>query len=674
VSPRFPAFSPDGRYLAAAGHSETGSLWSDDGKEVARLPGHVASPRMPNLVGWMSPTRLVTGNSPLIHLWSIPEVRRLRTIDVGTWPLSWVLESDRLLAATVWQRDAAGHHVDDLRSWDLPDGPEQSLGRIDWTALGLGAVGGDRMFAPSGRGLIYAKGNAIVLRPLPVADGARDRVIGRHETDILRVSPLSGQPGRIWSLDKGGAIRIWSWSETGLELQKELRRPETAPAGTFWLELDGRLAHDGAVGKQLRLWDTAALPGAQPLALRRSGSWTGAGVGFHPAGDWVVASTGSWTRLTFWPLRRSRATVMPGYAAFAKPVALSPDGRWLATSWTDQRLRLWPLPGTGTREPRTLDLPDPSLCEDVAFDPRGRYVFAVGLGDRGWIAPLDGSRPRRLPAYSEETLLNSAAVSPSGRLVATAFGYGKGEKTLRVHDVEAGTTQVFPLPAPDSGDRPGGTPAGTGYEGSAAALAFADETTLYTAGDGGVLRWRLPAGSHERVWATAPGVLASAISLGPDGRTALVVQLKIGSHDCASARLLDLASGRAEPVPAFGDCPTCVARSADVAAVGGRDGTIRVGRLDGGPPHLLVGHEGPIVAVALSPDLRWVASTGEDSTLRLWPMPDLSKPPLSALPREALIAKLHSLTNLRAVRAPGESMGWKIETGPFPGWKDVPTW
>jgi hypothetical protein len=62
------------------------------------------------------------------------------------------------------------------------------------------------------------------------------------------------------------------------------------------------------------------------------------------------------------------------------------------------------------------------------------------------------------------------------------------------------------------------------------------------------------------------------------------------------------------------------------------------------------------------------------SGLRLWPLPDLSTPPLPALPREQLIAKLHSLTNLRAVRAPEEPTGWKIDVGPFPGWRDAPTW
>jgi hypothetical protein len=63
-----------------------------------------------------------------------------------------------------------------------------------------------------------------------------------------------------------------------------------------------------------------------------------------------------------------------------------------------------------------------------------------------------------------------------------------------------------------------------------------------------------------------------------------------------------------------------------------------------------------------------------DGTIRLWPMPDLSKPPLHTLPHDELLAKLKSLTNLRAVRDPASDTGWKIEIGPFPGWDTVPEW
>jgi WD40 repeat protein len=364
---------------------------------------------------------------------------------------------------------------------------------------------------------------------------------------------------------------------------------------------------------------------------------------------------------------------VPGYSGLTRPAAFSPDGRWLATTWSDGKLRLWPLPGTGARAPRILELPETTLWERFVFDPKGRYLFAVGNSDRAWIVPLDGAPPRRLPVYSDETLLSAAAVSPSGRLVVTAYFYGKGEKTLRVHDVEAGTTRVFPLPAPAAA--PGSASPATGYESGVEALAFADETTLYSSGEGGVRRWRLPGGSQESVWAPEPGFHASQLRLAEDGRTALVLRWKIGG-ECTTAHLLDLTSNGSKPVPESGECAQAIDRSADgsVATVGDRDGTIRVGRLDGGRPHLLMGHEGPMVAVALSPDRRWVASTGEDDTLRLWPMPDLSKPPLHALPREALIAKLRSLTNLRAVRDPVAPIGWKIDIGPFPGWKDVPTW
>ncbi|MFV2074430.1 MAG: WD40 repeat domain-containing protein, partial [Thermoanaerobaculales bacterium] len=54
--------------------------------------------------------------------------------------------------------------------------------------------------------------------------------------------------------------------------------------------------------------------------------------------------------------------------------------------------------------------------------------------------------------------------------------------------------------------------------------------------------------------------------------------------------------------------------------------------------------------IAVSPDGQRVASGGEGNSIRLWPMPDLSRPPLHTLPRSELIAKLKTLTNLRVVR------------------------
>jgi hypothetical protein len=52
----------------------------------------------------------------------------------------------------------------------------------------------------------------------------------------------------------------------------------------------------------------------------------------------------------------------------------------------------------------------------------------------------------------------------------------------------------------------------------------------------------------------------------------------------------------------------------------------------------------------------------------------LSRPSSHALPHSDLLAKLQSLTNLRAVRDSSSDTGWTIELGPFPGWRDVPSW
>jgi WD40 repeat protein len=86
-----------------------------------------------------------------------------------------------------------------------------------------------------------------------------------------------------------------------------------------------------------------------------------------------------------------------------------------------------------------------------------------------------------------------------------------------------------------------------------------------------------------------------------------------------------------------------------------------------------MGPTGRVKSVAFSPDGRWVASASSDGVF-LWPMPDLTKPPLHTLPREALLAKLNELTNVRVVEDSSSATGYKLDVGPFPGWKKVPTW
>jgi WD40 repeat protein len=191
-------------------------------------------------------------------------------------------------------------------------------------------------------------------------------------------------------------------------------------------------------------------------------------------------------------------------------------------------------------------------------------------------------------------------------------------------------------------------------------------------------RWDLDAGTSELLHPAPCGPMDASA----DGRRILVACNSAAGAEKANgvpsltAELLvfDTSTGEHRRIESHGADIVSVAMSpsGDVIATGDSSGTVRVGRSDGREPHLLVG-AGGIGSAAFSPDGHWIAS-GQGNEIRLWPMPDVSKPPLHTLSRDALLAKLGSLTNLRVVEDPASATDYRLDIAPFPGWKDLPTW
>jgi WD40 repeat protein len=205
--------------------------------------------------------------------------------------------------------------------------------------------------------------------------------------------------------------------------------------------------------------------------------------------------------------------------------------------------------------------------------------------------------------------------------------------------------------------------------------SFTDDGRLLTGFTSGVVAWNVETGEYELLVETPlRQFVASA-----DGRRLLVMEgqgLGVNQNPAGPPTLFDLDSGEARELSTHTEKVQAMAVNSDatIVATGDSDGIIRVGPVTGEEPHLLLGHDGEIFCLAIDPRGRWIASGGMDETVRLWPMPDLSKPPLHTLPREELIAKLKTLTNLRVVRDPESATGWKLTHDPFPGWETVPTW
>jgi len=395
------AFSPDGKTLASADAGGTVVLWDPvKGTERLRL-------RMPGGVGHLAFSadgRTLAGSYGMAHLWDVASGRELATT-------------------------AAAHK---------------------------GAVT-QVLFAPGGRTLVTASDDGTV-RLWDPATGRQRRALQGHG-EWVRAIALSGDGRTLASLGLGDRVRLWD-----LASGKPLRRWRGHGGGggdrSLAFALDGKtLASWGDDDWKLCVREVATgkefinrqphLSGLTDIPAggiehdrereRRAFRYHAA---FTPDGNGLVVVSDALGHIVDVATGAERFT-MPGWSR-VEALALSPDGRILAVAAEEKAVRLVEL----VSGKEVLRIEWPGTVNAVAFSPDGTRV-AAAAGEVVWARGLGIVNPRasrrigvwdartgqRLVELRGPSPARCLAFSPNGKTLAA----GLSDTTALVWDVAAAT-------------------------------------------------------------------------------------------------------------------------------------------------------------------------------------------------------------------------------------------
>lgn len=468
------------------------------------------------------------------------------------------------------------------------------------------------------------------------------RIIGRHPEVFGNLSRIAFDPveDRVAVCDAGGNLLVWPIDGDGREPERRFQAPGN-PTYTVFNRDGTLLAHAGVGGW---LWDLHGPVGAEPLRFGQPGIGM-SHVAFTDDGHWL-ATTGGGLDLALWPLTNPYYRILRGHEGGIFEAVFAPDGSHLFTQGRNDGIVLsWDLSAGAGREPTIVFQTTRHVGVGLAVDPHGRFLIVSGK--KRWKVPLDGGDPIIL----EEGFGRYPVPDPSGRYLAGQRIADDSTPSLSVLDLETGEWWVINPPG-EGGLAP--------HAGS-----FDQNGRLLVTRGGVVSRWDRRTQTTEVLFHRG----YSTTEARPDG------SLYLEESDGRRV-IVDIEKGSRIELPESLQSGGIISASTSVIATGHSDGEIRVGPISGGSePHLLLGHEAEVFAT-ISPDGQWVVSGSADDTVRLWPMPNLSKPPLHTLPYDELMAKLKALTNLRAVQDEESHTGYTIEPDftAYRGWAEVPEW
>ncbi|PWB69545.1 MAG: hypothetical protein C3F15_14895 [Holophagae bacterium] len=646
-----PDFSPDGRRLACGSYGGEVTLISESGGEALRIPvlpilwdprGVAFTPASDRLLSWLH-------GDPSLRIFS-PSGEQIDTLPVEALELV-VLDEDTV--ATLGA-PAAGERECEVRVWSLSNHSSRLIARWRPPPGFQPPIEGFRPAAldPQLRWLAYGNGSAVHLLGLTGADQGRDLEVGAHPARVQEVA-FTPDGSRLASIDEHGGVRVWR-PAAGEALRAFDAQAPTSLSSLGFDASSSRLAWGSGSG--VVVWSFADPPDAAARLLRGPGRLLFGAVAFDPQGRWAAAGRYS-QNMFLWSLASPYPRVLRGQTQVPFELSFTADSRFLVSCGADGA-RLWPLSPEDGRQ-RLIPLDGGYQCMDVASDAAspGLLVAAPELG--AFLVEPEGGASRKLEGVPP-VVLTAAALDTRAGLAAVGQSSASEPGTIYIVDLGSGATRSVSLRGGNAQD-----PVQEVYY-----LGFAAGGSLIVGSGRGVYRWDIATGESSAICSEAGWW--GGVALSRSGRSMVAVCLE---GETRPVLVVDPISGSRRRISSHGDGVYSAAMDAtgERIATGDRSGAVRVGLATGEEPHLLLGHSGSVSAVAISPDGKWVASASGAEIL-LWPMPDLSKTPLHTLPHDELLAKLGSLTNLRAVRDETSDTGWTIEVGPFPGWREVPTW
>ncbi len=563
-------YSPDGKIIASAGQDRTIQLWdATTAQPLAALKGHAGA----ILALAFSPDDriLASGDEAnFIRLWDMTSKKEISTLTGHSWTIS------ALAFSADGQTLASGSTDQTVRLWRRDaTGKFSLLTTLKGHTAGVSSVA----FSPDGKTLTSGSGD----HTIKIWDLSNFSVFKTFEnqganTEVGSVtfSPdgkllVSGNNGVTGNGSNGSTVKGWSPDpKTGNQPLFTL----TGSSASIAFSPDGKLlAGIGPHDKTILLWEVNGFNPPKLVRKFNSGTLIGATVVFSPDGQRLVSQGDGYSSVV-WEIASGREVLrLKANSTVFQSLAVSPDGKTLATGTNDKSIRLF---GAAKGDLlKTLAVGDSSkgnrLINWLAYSPDGKTLASAGQDGqvRLWdqnqqIASLDADSQWFFGASG----INMATYSPDGRWLASASADG----TIKIWDAVS-RNEVKTL-------RGGKVEVDGEYYPAFEAVAFSPGGKTL-ASIGGINPY--VGGFNLQLWKA------------PDG-----LKIKdLGSWDCHLPLLFTVD----------GQNVGCLTS----------DNIFKLWNVNNGKlTNSFAGHNGHILSAAFSPDGNFLVSAAQDGTIRLW--------------------------------------------------------